>query len=55
MLVTVLPSLANLGFAAFVFGPLISDRSLSPWLTVVGVAQWLVLVSLSYAIAGVDE
>ena len=55
MLVTVLPALANLGFAALVFGQLISGRPVSRWLIAMGVTQWVILVSVSFAIAGVDE
>jgi len=54
-LVSVLPALANLGFAALVFGQVLSDRPLSRWLMGIGIVQWLILVSLSFVIAGVDE
>jgi hypothetical protein len=55
MLISVLPPLANLGFAALVLGQVISDRQFSWTLAVAGSLQWIVLVSVAVAISGVDE
>ena len=55
VLISVLPPLANLGFAALVLGQVISDRHFSWTLAVAGSLQWIVLVSVAVAISGVDE
>ncbi len=55
VLVSVLPGLANLGYAALVLGPVISQRPLPGLLMAIGFTQWLLLVGVTLAIAGVDE
>jgi len=55
VLVGVLPALANLGFAALVFGQALSDRPFTWAMIIAGVVQWVVLVAATIALAGVDE
>jgi hypothetical protein len=55
VLVAMLPELANLGMAGLVFGQVIGDRPFSWSLVALGMALWLFLVSVTIAIAGVDE
>ena len=55
VLVTVLPALANLGFAALILGQAFGQRSFSWMMFAVGIVQWVVLVSSAIIIAGVDD
>ncbi len=55
VLVAMLPELANLGVAGLVFGQVISDRPFSWPLVAIGIAIWLVLVSFTMWLAGVNE
>ena len=55
VLLTALPALANLGMAALVFGQAVGARPFSWALMVVGAVQWVVLVSVTIVLAGVDE
>jgi len=55
VLIGVLPPLANLGFAALVLGQVISDGPFSWTLAIAAARHWLLLVSITVIIAGVDE
>jgi hypothetical protein len=55
VLVSVLPALANLGFAALILGQAFGQRSFSWMMFTIGIVQWVVLVWTAVIIAGVDD
>jgi len=55
VVVAAFPALANIGFGALVFGQAISSKPISWTMVAIGLVQWIVLISATVIIAGVDE
>ncbi|MBI4264918.1 MAG: hypothetical protein HY657_11130 [Acidobacteria bacterium] len=55
LLAETLRDIANVAAGAMVFGQFLSDRGFAPWLAVLGVAVWIILVIWALRLAGGRE